>query len=387
MDFGEIHYNAFPLPSEGDTPKGPIRLLFCDSCALVQLDRNYDPDLFFRGDYWYASSLTQTMWLALSDVAEGMQKRQPFRRGDLLVSIGCNSGTELTCYEEAGLGLELVGFEPSNQAHVAREALPEAVIVQDYFSLKGLRGVTGRKAKAIQAIACFYDVQDPNAFLQDVRGALAEDGTFCAQMTGLKHTLENNDIGNILTHEHVMLYSLTSLIPLFERNGLHIYDVEENGVNGGSIRIWASPTKRPSNFRLLTARSAEKWNKYDTTEPYMDFMERAKEIREQVLDFVQKEERPYGLGASTKANGMFQWWGVNREMLRGCSDRDPRKHGREMVGSRIPILGEALARRDATGFLLTPFGFRKEILEREREFLESGGRILIPFPEVEIVTA
>lgn len=387
MDFGEIHFNAFPQPGEPDPPKAPIQILLCESCALAQLAHNLDPNQFFKGEsYWYRSGVTSSMWTALEDIAEGVKKRVQLRRGDLIVSIGTNDGTELRPYEQQDL--ELVGFEPSALAELARETIPEASVVNDYWSLAGLRGVTGKKAKSIQAIACFYDVPDPNRFLSDVRDALAQDGQFVIQLTGLKHTLQNNDIGNILTHEHVMLYSLTSLIPLFERNGLHIWDYEENEVNGGSARIWAMPKKPPArSFRLLTAHSAEKWQEMDSTRPYTEFMERAEEIKERVVEFVQEEKAPYGLGASTKANGMFQWWGLNRANLLGCSDRDPRKHGREMVGSRIPILPESIASAAASGFVLGPFGFRSEIVKREQEFLERGGRILCPFPEPEVISA
>ena len=46
----------------------------------------------------------------------------------------------------------------------------------------------------------------------------------------------NNDVGNIC-HEHLEYYSYKSLVYLFEKNGLEIFKVEENNINGGSYRL------------------------------------------------------------------------------------------------------------------------------------------------------
>ena len=36
-------------------------------------------------------------------------------------------------------------------------------------------------------------------------------------------------------------------------------------------------------------------------------------------------------------------------------------------------------------FLVLPWHFKEGILQREAEFLASGGRMIFPFPEIEIV--
>jgi NDP-4-keto-2,6-dideoxyhexose 3-C-methyltransferase len=121
-------------------------------------------------------------------------------------------------------------------------------------------------------------------------------------------------------------------------------------------------------------------------DPYLDFACRVQGIRSQVREFVLKEERPYVLGASTKANFMFEWFGLDRTVFLGASDRDPRKLGREMVGTRIPIVSEEEARRKASAFVVGPFFFRGEMLKREEDFLQRGGKICFPMPRFEVVT-
>jgi hypothetical protein len=38
-------------------------------------------------------------------------------------------------------------------------------------------------------------------------------------------------------------------------------------------------------------------------------------------------------------------------------------------------------------FLVLPWHFRKGIIEREKLYLENGGKLVFPLPEIEIVTA
>ena len=88
----------------------------------------------------------------------------------------------------------------------------------------------------------FYDLENPNKFVKDISKCLDENGIFIAQLMSLKPMLEKNDLGNIC-HEHLEFYSSESLKYLFEKNGLEIYKIEENHINGGSIRIFSKKLK------------------------------------------------------------------------------------------------------------------------------------------------
>ena len=62
------------------------------------------------------------------------------------------------------------------------------------------------------------------------------------------------------------------------------------------------------------------------------------------------------------------------------------KFGCFTPGTRIPIISEAEARKMKPDyFLVLPWHFKDAILQREREFLTNGGRMIFPFPEIEIV--
>jgi NDP-4-keto-2,6-dideoxyhexose 3-C-methyltransferase len=69
-----------------------------------------------------------------------------------------------------------------------------------------------------------------------------------------------------------------------------------------------------------------------------------------------------------------------------AADRNPDKWGRHTLGTNIEIISEAQARADGPDyFLVMPWHFFDEFKERERAFLEGGGKFILPLPEVRIV--
>ncbi|MBA3074157.1 MAG: methyltransferase, partial [Anaerolineae bacterium] len=55
-------------------------------------------------------------------------------------------------------------------------------------------------------------------------------------------------------------------------------------------------------------------------------------------------------------------------------------------GTNIPIISEAEAHlMKPDYFLVLPWHFKHNILEREQAFIERGGKFIFPLPEIEIV--
>jgi NDP-4-keto-2,6-dideoxyhexose 3-C-methyltransferase len=235
------------------------------------------------------------------------------------------------------------------------------------------------KAKVITAIGMFYDLEDPNQFIRDARKALAEDGIFIAQLMCLAPMLDKNDVGNIC-HEHLEYYSLESLEYLFNTNGLEIFKVEENDVNGGSYRIFARHDKG-TGIPL-----DEKF----TFDDFVAFAERIQANRDRCVEFIKQEvargKTVYVYGASTKGNVILQYYGLDHTLITAASEKSPEKWGKYTIGTWIPIVSEEEARRAKPDyFLVLPWAFFKEFYERERAWREGGGQFILPLPEFRVV--
>lgn len=384
LDLGFHCLNDFLDPTQPDPPKVKLELLKCSGCQLVQLSETVNPDLLYR-NFHYRSSITQTMRDALNDIVKSVSERIVLSRGDTVIDIGSNDSTLLRCYPS---DLDRLGFEPAlNLAEEARDG--GITVVSDYFTYDNLRAVSGKNAQVITAIAMFYDLNDPNSFLNDVSKCLSRDGIFVIQMAYLPAMLRFNDISNIC-HEHLEYYSLASLEPLLHRHGLYVSYVEQNSINGGSARFYiAKYGGAPVHKSVHQMRDEEKALGLDTEVPYQKFAQRAQILRGQVRNYVFNEVKNgrsvYLYGASTKGNTLLQYWGLDRDFISGAADRDSRKWGKCTPNSRINIVSEETARGAASSFLVLPFFFKNEFVKRESEFLNSGRKMVFPLPEFEVI--
>ena len=74
-------------------------------------------------------------------------------------------------------------------------------------------------------------------------------------------------------------------------------------------------------------------------------------------------------------------------MIKKATDANPEKWGRKTAGTLIPIISKEEARRDKPDyFLILPHHFLEEITRDEKEYLENGGKFIVPLPRFQVLT-
>ncbi len=395
LSLGDLYVSDF-VDDARQGKKAPLELVLCNEanggCGLLQLRHTVPHESLYR-NYWYRSGMNKTMTDELGSITSAAEKKVPLRAGDYVIDIGSNDGTLLRSY--AIPGLNTVGFEPARNIveKYGREGLTE--VIPDFFKFEGWRsGFGGRKAKIITAIAMFYDLEDPNAFVADVVRCLDNDGLFVVQMAYLPWALERNAFDGIC-HEHLELYSLLSLENLLVRHGLEVFDLELRDINEGSFRAYirkkGSKLEAPGGMaRVQGMRKSEKDMGLSGEKVYEDFVRRVKDIKSKVCDFIGREVRAgrkvHAYGASTKGNTLLQYFGLDSDLITAAADRNPDKWGKYTVGTMIPIISEEEARKAKPEyFLVLPWHFLNEFREREKEFFARGGKFIVPLPEFKII--
>lgn len=378
LNFGAPYLSDFPASREEGEKNGkkvPLEILICRSCWLVQLAHSTPPDWMYR-HFHYRSGITQTMRRALADIALKAEKAAALKPGDAVCDIGANDGTLLRSYQVPAL--VRVGFEPALNLQEEGSAGGNIIVPEYFTSDPRWKG----QFKVISAIAMFYDLEDPNQFLSDVRDMMHPDGVFVLQMNYLPTMLQDCSFDNV-SHEHLCYYSLTSLLPMLSKNGLFVYHVGLNDVNGGSVRVWCRKVRpRRPDESLEPLLSLEKQAALDTLTPYTGFAERITFTKNTVIDSLSRFafHHRYLCGASTRGNTLLQFFGMDDSFIAGAGERDERKHGHVTAGSWIPIVSEEEARVKAKIMLVLPWHFANEIAEREADFLNRGGELLFPLP-------
>jgi SAM-dependent methyltransferase len=365
-DFGLLHLNNFPNDPLHSAGKAPVILDQCEICSLVQLRHTIDPKILYGDHYWYQSGLNQKIKQNLFDIADIVNKNT--KKGDIVLDIGANDGTLLSKIETDRYK---IGCEPApNLINQLKRHCNE--IISDFWNYKYLGN---RKAKIITAIGMFYDLDDPNDFINDVAQCLCEDGIFIAQLMTLAPMVKMYDLGNIC-HEHLEYYTYKSLVALFERNGLEIYKIEENDIQGGSYQIYARHYKNGSiDF-------------FENLDNLDNFLHTVKEngimLRDILKKYVDEGKSCFVYGASTKGNTLLQYWNLG-EFFEGAAEIHQDKIGRYTVGTKIPIISEEIARKKADVFFVPNFGFRDVFIKKEQEWINNGGKMVFAMPKVEVV--
>lgn len=368
---GNYFVSTFLLNREDPGTTCPLILVRClnKNCELTQLKHTAPQELMYTRKYWYRSGINEVIVNDLKEIVGEAMDLVKTKDGDIFLDIGANDGTLLSFVPKT---FKRFAVEPAENFTNTLFAIAD-IVAPEFWNIK-LMG--GRKAKIISSIGMFYDSEDPNQFVGDMKLALDENGIIVAQLMTLWPMLEQSDLGNIC-HEHLEYFSYKSLVYLFEKNGLEIFKVKKNLINGGSYRIFARHFKNGSiemkekepDFELF--KNQIELNKLNTVQF--------------IKNVVSRGAKVYGYGASTKGNTLLQYYDLTPDLICAVADRNPEKWGKYMVGTGIPIISEKEARERADFFFILPYAFLNQFVEREQEWREKGGKFIICTPRFAVL--
>lgn len=397
IDLGEQYLQGSFVKDGKEPPphrKIPMSLVRCDptrderACGLLQMEHTVPPAILYSS-YWYRSGTNNTMRRHLQNVVDEAVNLLG-RRGAAVLDIGCNDGTLLHSYPS---GFERFGIDPSD---VAREIKGDVRVVQDVFPSEELLSVLkDRKFGIVTSIAMFYDLEDPLAFVRAVKQVLAPDGVWIFEMSYMPSMLQMNSYDTIC-HEHLEYYSLSVLEYVLQAARMKIINAVLNDSNGGSIRCFATHIENFSYKSETFARNVKALRRsefdlaLDTDKPYKNFQDRINVHRDDLnsllRDLRKAGKRIHLYGASTKGNTILQWCGIDNRIVEAAAERNPDKYGARTLGTDIPIVSEVDSRAMRPDYyLVLPWHFRHEFLEREAEARTRGTRFIFPLPSIEIV--
>lgn len=381
---------VFPKDADEKVTKGPLELVWCADCGLLQLKHTYNSSEMYGDNYGYRSGLNQSMVDHLSNKVAYLEKLNPLNTGDVVVDIGSNDCTTLKAYKTQGI--RRVGIDPTGKKF-ADYYPADVALVQDFFSAEAYRSVESKQSRIVTSIAMFYDLDKPIEFAKQIESILADDGIWHFEQSYMPSMLRMNSYDTIC-HEHLEYYSLNVVKKILDQSGLRLVDVVMNAVNGGSFAVTAT---KISNQSIKTNQAVIDWMLeqedrmgLNTPRPYREFEERVFRHRDDLTRLIRAlnadGKKVLGYGASTKGNVVLQFCGFTAADIPAIAEVNEEKFGHVTPGSHIPIISESEAKAmQPDYFLVFPWHFKEGILRREKEYLANGGRFIFPFPEIEII--
>ena len=374
--------------------KFPLTLVLCNKknnsnhCGLLQLKEITQPDLLYK-QYFYRSSTNDTMRKDLKDVVDKCCNIAQPKKNDFIVDIGSNDCTLLNFYKN---NFNLIGFEPAENIKFINEG-NNINIINNYFNYSDfVKKFPNIKAKIITSCAMFYDLEHPKNFVSDIEKILDDDGIWCCQISYLASMIKNNNFYDIC-HEHLSYYSIDTFEKLINQFNLKCFFAETNAVNGGSVRLYVCKKncekyiKKEYLNHLEKLKKDEKKLELDNLNTFYNYEKTINDLKIKTISFVDKilksNKLVLALGASTKGNVVLQHFGLTKEKIPFISERNIEKVGLKCLGSDIELISEKRARElKPEAFLVLPWNFKNEIIAREKEYLENGGKLffIMPYP-------
>jgi SAM-dependent methyltransferase len=382
--------NNLPRPEDRDLPEPmfPLCLTVCTNCWLAQISDLVPPvDLYT--EYLYFSSFSDTMLGHARTAADRHASEFSLGPESLVVEIASNDGYLLQNFQEAKI--PCLGIEPAqNIAKVAREKGIETLTEFFGKSLAEELAQANRSADLVLGNNVFAHAPDTNDFVAGLERLLKPEGVIALEFPYAVDLVTGCEFDTIY-HEHVFYFSLTALMPLFQRHGLEIFRVERLSIHGGSLRLFAARAgARKIDDSVAQFLREEKAGGFDTLRPYQAMGQRVQEIREELRRLVQELKAAgktiAAYGASAKGSTLLNYCGLGTAKLDFIADRSDAKVGRLSPGQHVPIvpMTELLERRPDYTLLLT-WNFAEEILAQQQAYRDAGGRFIIPIPRPKIL--
>jgi len=377
------------FPSADQTiKKKPITLIICNNCELVQLDHNFDLRYLYGPDYGYKTGINKTMLNHVKKVTKYLSKKTKLKNNEFVLDIASNDGSLLKSYNK---NINTFGIDPILNKY-KNEYKNINFKISDFFSANKVISKTRKKFKIITALSVFYDSVDPNKFLNDVKKILSRDGVFLLEFADLASIIKYKMFDTIC-HEHLEYYSSKVIINLCKKNGLRVFDIKSNDINGASKQYYVchndSIFKNNSAIinKILNSENELNLSKIITFKKFLkDIDSSRKKLVDALKKFKKQGKSTHCYGASTKGNVLLQYYKIDNKLIDYVAERNQRKYNLFTPGSNIKIISEIRSRFfNPDYYLVLPWHFKKEILSREKTIRKKGTKFIFPLPKLKII--
>ncbi|MEI6315990.1 MAG: class I SAM-dependent methyltransferase, partial [Syntrophus sp. (in: bacteria)] len=321
----------------------PLKVRVCESCWLVQAEAYSRAAELFNDEYAYFSSFS-AMWLVHAEhYVSVMVERFGLSSDSNVVEVASNDGYLLQYVKRRGI--PCLGIEPTaSTASAAR--LKGIETLEEFFGVGLAKKMVdqGRQADLMVANNVLAHVPDINDFVRGCALLLKPQGAVTFEFPHLMQLIEHKQFDTIY-HEHFSYLSFSTVCQVFNANGLSVFDVEELGTHGGSLRVFAQRTdagKHPVSEKVTKLLDREAAAGMNRTGYYQGFQAQADKVKNDFLAFLLEAKRQgkavAAYGAAAKGNTLLNYAGIRPDLLPYVVDKNPNKQEKYFPGSRIPIV-------------------------------------------------
>ena len=366
----------------------PLKVLICETCWLVQAEAYSRAAELFNDEYAYFSSFSD-QWLTHAEkYVVGMVNRFRLTVDSHVVEVASNDGYLLQYVKK--LGIPCMGIEPTASTAAAAR-LKGIETREEFFDVSLVKRLVneGKQADLMVANNVLAHVPEINDFSAGFAALLKPQGVATFEFPHLMQLIEQTQFDTIY-HEHFSYLSFTTVVRIFGANGLSVFDVEELGTHGGSLRVFAQRKdmgRHPASDKVTELLNRETAAGMSRASYYEGFQEHADKVKNGFLTFLLEARRQGKLvaayGAAAKGNTLMNYAGIRTDLISFVVDRNPEKQSKFMPGSRIPIVDESYLRDTKPDYvIILPWNLKSEVMEQLEYIRAWGGQFVTVVPEL-----
>lgn len=358
---------------------------FCPKCFTFQITEQPDLERMFHERYAFFTRTSRAMVAHFSDFAAWLKDNYLTCDDPFAVELGSNDGAMLENLAKAGI--RHLGVEPS--ANVAAEAEKHDVkSLVAFFGAETAQMIFNEHgpADSISAANVMCHIPDINDVGRGADILLKDTGVLIFEDPYLGDVVEKTSYDQIYD-EHVYLFSAQSVANMFAPHGLELIDLLPQQTHGGSMRYVLGRKGQhpvsPAVGKILEKERALGLTDAETFDGFRQNCERSRTMLVNILqDLKAQGKRVAGYAATSKSTTVLNYCDIGPDLIEFISDTTPIKQGKFTPGKHIPVRSYDDFKANYPDYaVLFAWNHEKEIMAKEQDFMDAGGKWVVFVPE------
>ena len=363
---------------------------FSKKSLLLQLLQQPNDYEMFHGEYAFFSSTSNGMKKHFRKFAEEILNSKYLSKNDpFVVELGCNDGILIENFSNNNI--RHLGIEPSlNVAEVARGK--GINVISEFFTSKLASEIISKYNKADVFMAANVMCHIPSLVdvINGIKLLLKPSGIVIFEDPYLGDVINKNSYDQFYD-EHVFIFSALAIEKVFSEFDMELINLKPQITHGGSMRYYLAHKgfyEKSENVQKIINQELDLGLNKEIT--FNKFSENVKKSRNDLIALLKKLKKEgktiAGYAATSKSTTILNYCGIGPDLIDYITDTTPIKQNKYSPGMHIPIVDYEHFKKNPPDYaFLFAWNHSKEIMEKEKDFINSGGKWITHVPEVRII--
>ena len=362
-----------------------LSLKFNTINRLVSINKRHKKEIMFNKTYPYRSSQSLSVKKHFKELSKKIIKNYQFKK---ILEIGSNDGSFAKNFDAK----KIVCIEPClDVAKILKSHGLE--VITEYFDENLVKKLVNNYVNfdVIFSANTITHINKIEKVLTNIKQVLSNNGVFILEEPSFLECFKKNAFDQFY-NEHIYVLSTIALKNILKKIGLKIVNLENVDIHGGSTRYYithAQNKKFKISSSIFTQINKEKKIGLDKFSTYKKFSQNIIRLKKKLIKLFKKIKskngKIIGYGASAKAVTVVNYCNLKKNYFEYFLDTTNNKIGNYLPGTEIIVRKYDKSKLNNNFFyFLGAWNFKKEIFDKEKNFLKNGGKFILHLPKPHI---